>query len=138
MSADEFVLAVLLVDGRYVLQLRDNKPNIDAPGVWGLFGGRIEPGEQASEAVVREVREELCVEMHDSRLLWKTDEPERSTGPSRRYWFFEADFTDGWAQHCLTEGRAARCFSFSELANLPMPDLIRHALTRHHLACLSR
>jgi hypothetical protein len=34
--------AILLVDGKYVLQLRDNNPQIAVPGMWSLFGGSIE------------------------------------------------------------------------------------------------
>jgi 8-oxo-dGTP diphosphatase len=46
-------------DGRFLLQLRDDKPGIDNPGMWGSFGGRIEPGETPADGFVRELREEL-------------------------------------------------------------------------------
>lgn len=29
--------AILLLDGQYILQLRDNKPDIAAPGQWTLY-----------------------------------------------------------------------------------------------------
>jgi ADP-ribose pyrophosphatase YjhB (NUDIX family) len=41
---------------------------------WALPGGRIEIGETSSEAVVREMREELSVEVEVDRLLWVTEE----------------------------------------------------------------
>jgi 8-oxo-dGTP pyrophosphatase MutT (NUDIX family) len=53
--------AALIADqhGRYLMQLRDDKPGILHPGAWGLFGGGIEPGESAIAAVQRELLEEI-------------------------------------------------------------------------------
>jgi len=52
---------LLLLDGhdRVLLQLRDDKPDIPFPNCWGTFGGALEPGETAEQAIVREIREEL-------------------------------------------------------------------------------
>ena len=46
-------------DGRYVMQLRDDIPQIWFPGRWGCFGGGVEPGEDSIEALQRELFEEL-------------------------------------------------------------------------------
>ncbi len=46
------------LDGRVLLQMRDDVPHIAAPGKWGLFGGGIEDGETPHVAVVRELEEE--------------------------------------------------------------------------------
>lgn len=53
------VAAIILVDGGYLLQLRDPKPNIFYPDHWGLFGGGMGPGESELETLVRELHEEL-------------------------------------------------------------------------------
>ena len=37
---------------------------------WSLPGGRVEPGETGAEAVVREMREELAVQVSVEKLLW--------------------------------------------------------------------
>ena len=42
----ESVKAVIHLDGKILLQLRDEKPNIYYPGVWGLFGGNVESNEK--------------------------------------------------------------------------------------------
>jgi 8-oxo-dGTP pyrophosphatase MutT (NUDIX family) len=53
--------AALLVapDGRYLMQRRDNKPDILLPDHWALFGGSVDPGETAEAAIRRELVEEL-------------------------------------------------------------------------------
>ena len=47
-------------DGRLLLQLRDDRPGVPAAGMWGLFGGHVEPGERPQDAFVRELDEELA------------------------------------------------------------------------------
>lgn len=44
-------------------------------GLWGLPGGRIEPGESAVEAAVREVKEETGLTVTITRLLGVYSEP---------------------------------------------------------------
>ncbi|HVJ52047.1 MAG TPA: NUDIX domain-containing protein [Aliidongia sp.] len=55
------VAAAVLVaeDGRYLLQLRDDKPGLHLAGHWALFGGALEPGETAADGLRRELIEEL-------------------------------------------------------------------------------
>ncbi|MFO0408774.1 MAG: NUDIX hydrolase, partial [Dolichospermum sp.] len=56
-------VAILYRDNKFLMQLRDNIPNIIAPGCWALFGGHIEPGETPEIAVQREVMEEIGYEL---------------------------------------------------------------------------
>ncbi len=53
--------AALLVDGdgRFLLQHRDDKPDIANPGMWGSFGGEVKPYETPHDGFLRELREEL-------------------------------------------------------------------------------
>jgi 8-oxo-dGTP pyrophosphatase MutT (NUDIX family) len=60
LSPCDAVAAILrTADGRYLLQRRDPIPTIFYPDHWGCFGGAIDPGEQAMDALLRELREEL-------------------------------------------------------------------------------
>jgi 8-oxo-dGTP diphosphatase len=52
-------VAILYRENKFLMQLRDNIPNIIAPGCWALFGGHLEPGETPEIAVQREVMEEI-------------------------------------------------------------------------------
>jgi 8-oxo-dGTP pyrophosphatase MutT (NUDIX family) len=51
----------LLVDrkGRFLLQHRDDKPDIANPGMWGSFGGEVEAHETPEHGFLREMDEEL-------------------------------------------------------------------------------
>jgi 8-oxo-dGTP pyrophosphatase MutT (NUDIX family) len=55
----QVALAVLYRENKFLMQLRDNIPNISYPGFWGLFGGHLEPGETPDVAVKREILEEI-------------------------------------------------------------------------------
>lgn len=54
--------AVLALDGAVLLH------RLAGDGFWALPGGKVEPGESAAEALVREFREELAVEITVGRL----------------------------------------------------------------------
>ena len=62
---DAAVALIVQHDGRYLMQLRSQTPGIFYPGHWGLFGGAVDDGESADQALLRELREELGLEFED-------------------------------------------------------------------------
>jgi 8-oxo-dGTP pyrophosphatase MutT (NUDIX family) len=55
--------------GRYLLQLRDDKPGIFYPGHWGCFGGAIETSDASVEdGLRRELAEEIGVDLGKGAL----------------------------------------------------------------------
>ena len=60
-EASVLIASALLYNpqGDVLLQHRDDKPDIVHPNVWSLFGGHKEAGEELSEALVRELEEEI-------------------------------------------------------------------------------
>ena len=58
--ADEVVTGALVRDGR-VLLVHRRVGRLHFPDCWDLPGGHVEPGEQPSDALVRELQEELGV-----------------------------------------------------------------------------
>lgn len=60
------VAAALLFDrnGRLLIYLRDDKPEISYPNHWDLFGGMVEEDETPEHALVREVEEELGIRLN--------------------------------------------------------------------------
>jgi 8-oxo-dGTP pyrophosphatase MutT (NUDIX family) len=108
-------------EGRYLMQLRDPKPDILLPDHWALFGGAIEPGESADAALKRELAEELGfdalrIEPFTELLI---DLP--LTPPRRdRMSFFHVPIEErDVARMVLGEGAAMMLFRPEELAALP-------------------
>ena len=57
------IAVTILIDEqeRFLLQLRDNAPQIGHPNHWGLYGGKIEENETPRTAAIREIGEELDI-----------------------------------------------------------------------------
>ena len=64
--------AVLLetTDGRLIFHHRDNKPYIDNPDTVGVFGGGVEEGESFEETAIREIKEELGLNLTKEDLKY--------------------------------------------------------------------
>ena len=52
-------MAIIHYEDKYLMQLRDDIPGILYPGVWGLFGGHLDPGEEPETGLKRELVEEI-------------------------------------------------------------------------------
>jgi len=91
-------LAVLYVEDKFLIQLRDDIPGIVYPGHWGLFGGHIENNETPEEALKRELIEEIGYEV-DCLTPWATYQDE-----SRWRYVFSAPLKIPIEQIVLGEG----------------------------------
>lgn len=66
----EVVAAIIEHEGKYLATQRGYG---DYKGQWEYPGGKIEPGEACEEALIREIREELCMEIVPERWLCTTE-----------------------------------------------------------------
>jgi 8-oxo-dGTP pyrophosphatase MutT (NUDIX family) len=130
------VAAIIVVDrAGYLLQLRDNKPEIFFPGHWGLFGGAIDPGEDAEAALGRELDEELGLAGFAARRFAEITFDVASVGRgaiSRLYFEIPLAAADlaGLVQR---EGEAMRVFPFHEALTMPrVKPYDGFALWLHH------
>ena len=65
------IAQILLFDRnhRLIIYLRDDKPEIPFPNHWDLIGGHVEEGETPEQALVRETKEEIGVELKHWRFF---------------------------------------------------------------------
>jgi 8-oxo-dGTP pyrophosphatase MutT (NUDIX family) len=63
-------VVLITSDGRLILQLRDDIPTIDNPGMITPFGGGAEPGETPPQCAVRELGEETGLRADPANLRY--------------------------------------------------------------------
>ena len=99
-------VVVLLIDdqNRIAMQLRDNKPNLPAANQWGLFGGLSEAGEQPQAVLLREIQEELGVDLEPSKIVLLRKHYIQAQNLTT--WVFQYRVTDELEQADLREGQA--------------------------------
>ena len=88
------------------------------PGYWGFFGGGIEKGESPTEALKREIREELSYQVQDPKFLL-AQKVRDGDNDNTKYVFVE-QYQDQPLQ--LGEGQAMGWFSADETHGLKMID----------------
>lgn len=116
--------AVLLHhDGRVLLQHRDNKPEIESPGQWSLFGGGLDENESPEVAMRRELSEEIGFSPIVYRPLlllhgWRAE-----------YHVYLAGIDRSLEQLTLREGQGFGYFGINEaLQHLDLSEVARIAL----------
>lgn len=105
---------ILLEDGRYLLQLRDDIESIWYPGHWGCFGGGVEPSEDPLSALHRELQEELAFTFDKMKASFFTELVIDLVGLGlgryyRKYYLIHMTCKE-MAQLCLAEGEAVAVF----------------------------
>jgi 8-oxo-dGTP pyrophosphatase MutT (NUDIX family) len=117
---DAVAAIIILDDGRYLMQLRDDKPGIFFPGHWGLFGGGVEVGEQPTSALCRELEEELGMTVTEMRPVTRFEFDLTPLGLGRIYReFFEVCLpVTAVALIRLGEGKALQAFNREQVLSL--------------------
>lgn len=102
-------------DGRYLLARR--LPGSHLEGLWEFPGGGVEDGESPEEALVRELKEELGVQIRV--LSPRTFAWHREPGKTVLLLFYDAELEKG--QPRGLQGQEVGWFAPVELPTLPMP-----------------
>ncbi len=119
----EIAAAALLIDrsGRFLLQHRDDRPDIANPGMWGSFGGEVEAYETPHDGFVRELREELSWQPQRFELYRAYP----FEAPQTLIYVFAAHIDVPIDQLVLGEGQAMSFFAPDALPATTIPDLRR-------------
>ncbi len=92
---------VLSYDGRSVLMIHRNaRPDDVALGKYNGLGGKLEPGEDAAEGMIREIREEAGIEVTAMTLRATLSWP--GFGRDNESWFAFVFLITGWTGEPLT------------------------------------
>ena len=129
------VAAILLDEhGRYLLQLRDDLPQIWYPAHWGTFGGSVDPGEDELYALHRELDEELELSFADARLFSRLEFDLRPQGMDKYFRsYYEISVTAAQvANLVLHEGAAMRSIPGDEALTMKLVPYDGFALFLHH------
>ncbi len=110
------VVAAVIEDGPLVLVGRCSLGRRHA-GMWEFPGGKVEPGETPEQALVREIFEELSLDISVGRLL------ARVGGAELELWAYQAQIRSGTV--CLSDHDEIGWFTKDELGQLEMPELDR-------------
>ena len=73
---------------RLLVYLRDDKPYIPFPNHWDFIGGHVEEGETPEEALVREVKEEIGVDLRQWALFKRYVCTEGDAYPNIKYLYW--------------------------------------------------
>tara|TARA_A100001015_G_scaffold282386_1_gene346587 strand:- start:278 stop:727 length:450 start_codon:yes stop_codon:yes gene_type:complete len=106
------VVVLPKLKNKILMQLRDERSDIDQPGRWGFFGGQIDRFERPNNAVKRELFEELCIKPYRLKFI------------SREYlidlkgiyiYAYTFDFSPFKKKIKLNEGMGMQLISFKDL-----------------------
>jgi 8-oxo-dGTP pyrophosphatase MutT (NUDIX family) len=134
-TSDAAAALLVLEDGRYLVQLRDDVPHIWYPDHWGLFGGAVDDGEEPLSTLRRELQEELELEVGEARLFASFDFDLQPIGLRRYYrkYYEVAVSNTAWSRAVLHEGTDVRALTGDEVLSLPrISPYDAFALFLHH------
>ena len=120
---------VLLFDpqDRLVVYLRDDKPDIPFPNHWDFFGGHLETGETPEQALVREVKEEIGVDLKRWNFFRRYLCNEGDVYPNVKYLYWAR--IDKLANELtLYEGQKLRAISANERSELKFANILGQIL----------
>ncbi len=124
LSHDGAMVIIVNGAGEVLLMLRDDRPDVVHAGQWSIVGGRIEPGETATAAVVREVQEEIGAAIEPRYLGDAVD----ADGRGDVIAIFVAALDEPVSRLRLGEGQEIRFFPPPELDALDIPEFARGSL----------
>jgi len=119
--------SLIFYEGKVLLLLRDNNPDIPHPNMWQSIGGRVDEGEGFDTAIRREIKEETNLEPKDINYLGKLVLSEQEIAV---YLIYLGEDEIGHLK-LGNEGQELRLFSVEELDNLELTPVVKGFLTKY-------
>jgi 8-oxo-dGTP diphosphatase len=120
------IAAIILQNekGEFLLALRDNKPGIPFPNHWDLIGGHVEDGETPEDALIREVKEELNIELKDYTFYKRYECLTGDVFENIKY-IYTGTINLPIEEITLLEGERPQFFSKEEIPDLKFANIIK-------------
>jgi len=120
------IAAIILENkkGEFLLYLRDNKPGIPFPDHWDLIGGHVEEGETPEEALVREFKEELDLDLKEYTFYKKYECLTGDTYENIKY-IYSGKINLPIEKVTLLEGVRPQYFSKKEIPNVKFANILK-------------
>src|SRR5215208_4824055 len=120
-------VAVRRDDGKWLMVRRSK--NVGSPLKVCFPGGTVEPGESQQDAVVREMKEELGLNVRPIKQVWKHEFPDKPL----TLWGWLAELENG-SEMTMNEDEIAEVFWLGPKEGSSHPEGM--ATNRHFIACL--
>ncbi len=116
-------------EGKFLMQLRDNRIDLPFPGHWNFFGGLVEPNETLAEALKRELEEELgCVPGNIGGEIFKWVWTSDWASTENHFFLILCELKDEYL--VLQEGEAMRWFTLEDLVKFPLTPAVYENFSR--------
>ena len=112
---------VIIKEGKIALIKRGNEPS---KGKWTIPGGLVELGENLEAAVIRETKEEVCLDVENARLMDVVDNIDLDELGKVKYHYVIIDYL----VH-VKSGNIQAASDAEELRWVPFDDVERYNLT---------
>ncbi len=120
------IAAIILENdnGQFLLALRDNKPGIPFPNHWDLIGGHVEDGETPEQALVREYKEELGLDLVEYSFFKEFECFSGDAYPNIKY-IYSGKINLPIEEITLLEGERPQYFDREEIPNVKFANIIK-------------
>jgi 8-oxo-dGTP diphosphatase len=120
------IAAIILENdnGEFLLALRDNKSWIPFPNHWDLIGGHVEEGETPEEALIREYKEELDLDLKEYTFFRKYECLTGDAYENIKY-IYCGKLNIPIEEITLLEGERPQYFSRKEIPDLKFANIIK-------------
>ncbi len=122
--------AVVISEGKILLEKRKNEPG---KGKWSIPGGLVDLGESPEQAVIREVKEETCLEVDAPRLIDVVPDVSLDEAGKVKYHFVIIDYLVAFKG-----GEAQAASDADALVWVPFSEVEAYDLTRSFRAFFKR
>ncbi len=123
--------AVIICNGKLLLEKRKNDPG---KGKWSIPGGLVELGENVEETVIREVKEETCLEVEKPEHIDVVDNITKDSNGEIKYHFVIIDYfvkLKGGTLKAKSDAEELKWITFDEVEKYDLTKTFREFFQRN-------